>query len=43
MDILRKKGGNFMKIGMDLGGSHIGIGLVQDGKIIDTIEKVFNR
>lgn len=28
-----------MKIGIDLGGSHIGVGLVQDGEIIYKIEK----
>ena len=32
-----------MKIGIDLGGSHIGIGLVQEDKIIDIKEKQFNR
>ncbi len=32
-----------MKIGIDLGGSHIGIGLVQDDKIITTKDKIFNR
>lgn len=32
-----------MKIGIDLGGSHIGIGLVEEDKIIDIKEKHFNR
>jgi glucokinase len=32
-----------VKIGIDLGGSHIGIGLVQEDKIIDIKEKQFNR
>lgn len=32
-----------MKIGIDLGGSHVGIGLVEEDKIIDIREKHFNR
>lgn len=32
-----------MKIGIDLGGSHIGIGLVEDDKIIATKDKIFTR
>ncbi len=32
-----------MKIGIDLGGSHVGIGLVEDDKILDIKEKHFNR
>ena len=32
-----------MKIGIDLGGSHIGIGLVDKDKIIAIKDKIFNR
>ena len=32
-----------MKIGVDLGGSHIGVGLVEDYKLIDTVDKFFSR
>ena len=32
-----------MKIGIDLGGSHIGIGLIDGANILDMEEKVFNR
>ena len=32
-----------MKIGIDLGGSHIGIGLIEGEKILDSQEKNFNR
>lgn len=32
-----------MKIGIDLGGSHIGIGLIQDDKILTIKERNFNR
>lgn len=32
-----------MKIGIDLGGSHIGIGLIDGSNILDIEEKVFNR
>lgn len=32
-----------MKIGIDLGGSHIGIGLVQEEKIIDIKDRFFTR
>lgn len=32
-----------MKIGIDLGGSHIGIGLVEEDKIIAIKDKIFNR
>lgn len=32
-----------MKIGIDLGGSHIGIGLVNEDKIIATKDKIFTR
>lgn len=32
-----------MKIGIDIGGSHIGIGLIEGEKIIATKEKIFNR
>ena len=30
-----------MKIGIDIGGSHIGVGLVEEHKLIDTVEKFF--
>ena len=32
-----------MKVGIDLGGSHIAIGLVDNGKIVQKDEKVFNK
>ena len=32
-----------MRIGIDLGGSHIGIGLVENDKILATKDKIFNR
>lgn len=32
-----------MKIGIDIGGSHIGIGLVEKQKIVASKEKIFNR
>lgn len=32
-----------MKIGIDIGGSHIGIGLVENQEIIASKEKIFNR
>ena len=32
-----------MRIGIDIGGSHIGIGLIEGEKIIATKEKIFNR
>lgn len=32
-----------MKIGIDLGGSHVGIGLVEEDKIVDIRDKHFNR
>lgn len=32
-----------MKIGIDLGGSHIGVGIIKDGKIFSTIEKNLTR
>ena len=32
-----------MKIGIDIGGSHIGVGLIDKEKIIWTSEKNFNR
>lgn len=32
-----------MKIGIDLGGSHVGIGLVDEDRIIATKDKMFNR
>ena len=32
-----------MKIGVDLGGSHVGIGLVDGDKIIDIKDKIFTR
>ncbi len=32
-----------MKIGIDLGGSHIGVGLVDDYKLIDTTDKFFSK
>lgn len=32
-----------MNIGIDLGGSHIGIGIVENGKIIDKIEEDLNK
>lgn len=32
-----------MKIGIDLGGSHVGIGLVKDGILIDAIDKNFTE
>lgn len=32
-----------MKIGIDLGGSHIGVGIIDGANIIDIEEKVFNR
>lgn len=32
-----------MKIGIDIGGSHVGIGLINEDKIIDVEEKNFNR
>ena len=32
-----------MRIGIDLGGSHIGIGLVDENNIIATKDKIFNR
>lgn len=32
-----------MKIGIDLGGSHIGVGLVDKDKIIATKDRIFNR
>lgn len=32
-----------MKIGIDIGGSHIGIGLIEGSKIVDSREKNFNR
>ena len=30
-----------MKIGIDLGGSHVGVGLVEEEKLIDTVDKIF--
>lgn len=32
-----------MKIGIDLGGSHIGIGLIEEDKILTVKDKFFNR
>lgn len=32
-----------MKIGIDLGGSHIGIGLVEDYNLVDTVDKFFSK
>ena len=32
-----------MKIGVDLGGSHVGIGLVDEDRIIDIKDKIFTR
>lgn len=32
-----------MRIGIDVGGSHIGIGLIQDGEIIEKIEKEIEK
>ena len=32
-----------MRIGIDLGGSHIGMGLVDNGKLIKTVDKIFSR
>lgn len=32
-----------MKIGIDLGGSHVGVGLVDEDKLIDTIDKIFTE
>ncbi len=32
-----------MKIGIDLGGSHVGIGLIEKEKILDSQEKIFAR
>ena len=32
-----------MKIGMDIGGSHIGVGLVEEGKLLASLERNFHR
>lgn len=32
-----------MKIGIDLGGSHIGVGLIKDGELLSTVEKNLTR
>lgn len=32
-----------MRIGIDIGGSHIGVGLIDGDKIVDSVEKNFNR
>lgn len=32
-----------MKIGIDLGGSHVGVGLVEEDKLIDTVDKIFTE
>ena len=32
-----------MKIGIDLGGSHVGVGLIEDDKILISKEKNFTR
>ena len=37
------KGDFFMKIGIDIGGSHIGIGIIENQEIIASKEKNFNR
>lgn len=32
-----------MKIGIDLGGSHIGVGIINNGEIIEKLEKNLTR
>ena len=32
-----------MRIGIDLGGSHVGVGLVEEDKLIDTVDKIFTE
>ena len=32
-----------MKIGIDLGGSHVGVGLIEEEKLIDTIDNIFSE
>lgn len=32
-----------MKIGVDLGGSHIGVGIIKDATIIDSKDKILTR
>ena len=32
-----------MDIGIDLGGSHIGVGIIEDGNLISTVDKFFSK